>query len=280
VSSGGSVPRAQQARQRRIRVWQRYAEHVVAPDDGQPKLTGSLLSPFLRSETPLSTEVSSIIAAGDRMIPSCSAAAESGHAADDATTSPHRSQSVPVGLLFDLDDISAEFTNDPCFDVFDGKSEPSYSDLDDFNLQLRRPSVRRAAAPENRAGFWETLPRGDHLISGASFCPEQCAIGDTSSPMIARVTAGCRGVVASTPPHSQNPSPSFVDAGYHQLSRPPTVCAAVIGIDTPTSLEQVPAANDNLVDELFSNNAQLTGTSAVGYEWEDDVVSVGRLIAD
>jgi len=253
------------------RVWHKYSDPTCLPDEAQSKLlTGMLLSPSFRSETPLSTEVSNIIASVDRHLLSCTVG-DSSHVTDD-TASPHRSQSVPVGFLFDLDDISAEFANDPCFDVFDGKSEPSYSDLDDFQLLLRRPT-RRVAIPENRAGFWESLPRGDHLISGTSFCPEQC------EGTIARTGTGCHGVGATTPPSSPSPSPS-IDAEY-QLSRPAGYSAG-IKIDTPTSLEQGSSAAVSVVDDLlvFRNNSQLAEVSNVEYEWEDDVVNVGRLIAD
>jgi len=194
-----------------------------------------------RSDSPLSAEISDIIAIDQRLHFGFTDILA--HASEE-TPSPYRSRSVPASVMLDVsltDALVAEFASDGSLDILTGGTEPSCN------------SVRNATT-SNDLSFWNRPARGDHLISGVSFRPLA-----RNSGTVIHITSESKetdtvDVVTHTPPSSVNASPSFV-------FEPSQAEPVAVSVDTPTSMEST-SVSDRFVEELFKevcgeNNAEL-----------------------
>jgi len=201
-----------------------------------------------RSYSPLSAEISDIIASDQRL--HLGLAELMGHASED-TPSPYRSRSVPASVMLDFslsDALAVEFTSDGSLDILTGGTEPSCSN----NSQLG--SLRNMPV-SNDINFWDRPARGDHLISGVSFRPPPRNNSTVVLMSSESKETDTVDVVTHTPPCSANASSNF--ESVFEPSRPEAVTVA---IDTPASLEST-SVSDRLVEELFKevceNNSEL-----------------------
>ena len=200
-----------------------------------------------RSDSPLSGEISDIIANDQRLHLGFTDLV--GPVSED-TPSPYRSRSVPASVMLDFslsDALAAEFTSDGSLDILTGGTEPPCN-----STQLG--SLRNLPLSSD-VNFWDRPARGDHLISGVSFRPPLRNHGTVIRIKSESKETDTVDVVTHTPPSSVNASPNF--ESVFERSQPETVAVAV---DTPTSLESA-SVSERLVEELFKevceNSAEL-----------------------
>jgi len=185
-----------------------------------------------RSDSPLSAEISDIIASDQRLHLGLA-----DFMGQEDTPSPYRSRSVPASVMLDFslsDALAAEFAGDGSLDMLTGGTEPPCN-----NSQL---SSLRMLPVSNELNFWDRPARGDHLISGVSFRPPPRNNGTVVAMASEPKETDTVDVVAHTPPSSVN--------DFECVFVPPQPEAMTVAIDTPTSLESA-SVSDRFVEELF-----------------------------
>jgi len=219
---------------------------TVLSDSGAADFTAD------RSYSPLSAEISDIIASDQRLHLGLS---EFMARAAEETPSPYRSRSVPASVMLDFslsDALAAEFTSDGSLDILTGGAEPSCCNSSQLG-SLRNLPV------SNDVSFWDRPARGDHLISGVSFRPPTRNNGTVVLMTSESKETETVDVVTNTPPSSANASTSF-----DSVFEPSQSEAAAAAVDTPASLESA-SVSDCLVEELFK---QVCENSSELLDWD------------
>jgi len=191
-----------------------------------------------RSYSPLSAEISDIIASDQRL--HLGLAEFLGHTSEE-TPSPYRSRSVPASVMLDFslsDALAAEFTSDGSLDILTGGTEPSCCN----NSQLG--SLRNMPV-SNDINFWDRPARGDHLISGVSFRPPTRNNGTVVLMTSESKETDTVDVVTHTPPIAVH-----VSSNFESVFEPAQPEGVTVAIATPASLESA-SVSDRLVEELF-----------------------------